>query len=59
MPGEPWAIEVRDGAAVVGHIRQRPDTGEFCYYPGPDNQRTFTRKSYDLEALKRSILAAP
>lgn len=43
-PREPWAIEVRDDNAVVGHIRQRPDTGYYCYYPGQDNHRNPTRQ---------------
>jgi hypothetical protein len=59
-PGEPGLIEVRDGIAIVGHIRRHPSAGWYGYYPkGRDFQLNPTRRSTDLELLKRSILAFP
>ena len=53
-----WLIEVRKGIVPVGNIRKNQASGEFQYYPGPNNQLNPTFRGFNLDALKQSIEAS-
>ncbi len=50
-----WVIEVRKGLVHIGNIRKNQMSGEFQYYPGPNNQLNPTFRGFNLAALKQSI----
>jgi len=51
-------IEVRKGLVHVGNIRKNQMSGEFQYYPDPNNQLNPTFRGFSLDALKQRIEAS-
>ncbi len=57
--GGGWSLEVRRSGILLGHIRQRPDTGAYRYFRGPHNELTPSYENADLEALKEQVTDNP
>ena len=52
-------IEVTRQNIRLGYIRQRPDTGAYCYFRGVNNVASASFERDDIESLKKLIAENP
>jgi hypothetical protein len=58
-PGRGSFIEVSRRNIRLGCIRQRPDTGAYCYFRGMNNLANVSFERDDIESLKELIAKNP
>jgi hypothetical protein len=58
-PGRGSFVEVTRQNIRLGFIRQRPDTGAYCYFRGMNNVVKASYERDDIEALKVLIAENP